>query len=100
MKRMIRKWLGIDSEPTPPLVDARDVLSGAEMAFVAYRIDNGYLLRIGSGLTLQNTIVYCTDEKDMAEKIVVHRTKMKITGSPSVIGAKAGYQANNLTTKY
>lgn len=98
MKRMLRRWLGIDAEPMP--VEARDVLHGAEMAMVAYRIDNGYLLRMGGGLTLQNTLIYCTDEKDMAEKIVVHRTKMKITGSPSIIGAKAGYQANNLPTKY
>ena len=100
MKRMIRKWLGIDLDPTPQIVETRDVLSGAELAVVAYRIDNGYLLRIGSGLTLQNTIVYCADEKDMVEKLIAHRTKMKITGSPSIIGAKAGYQANNLTTKY
>ena len=97
MKRMIRKWLGIDAEPMP--VEARDVLHNTEMAFVAYRIDNGYLLRIGGAL-LQNSLVYCTDEKDMAEKIVVHRAINKIAGSPSVIGVKAGYQANNLTTKY
>ena len=100
MKKLIRKWLGIDFDPSPQTVEARDLLSGAEMAMVAYRIDNGYLLRMGGGLTLQNTIVYCADEKDMVEKLIAHRTKMKITGSPSIIGAKAGYQANNLTTKY
>ena len=93
MKRMIRKWLGIDAEPMP--VEARDVLSGTEMAFVAYRIDNGYLLRIGGGLTIQNTLIYCTDEKDMAEKIVVHRTKMKITGSPSIISGATCAQKTN-----
>lgn len=92
MKRMIRKWLGIDAEPMP--VEARDVLHNTEMAFVAYRIDNGYLLRIGGAL-LQNSLVYCTDEKEMAEKIVVHRTKMKITGSPSIISGATYAQKTN-----
>ena len=92
MKRMIRKWLGIDAEPMP--VEARDVLSGTEMAFVAYRIDNGYLLRIGGAL-LQNSLIYCTDEKEMADKIVVHRTKMKITGSPNIITGAAYAQKTN-----
>lgn len=96
MKRMIRKWLGIDAEPM--LVEARDVLSGTEMAFVAYRIDNGYLLRVGGGLTIQNTLIYCTDEKDMADKIVVHRARTKITGAPSVI-AGATYHPQK-TNKY
>lgn len=85
MKQMLRKWLGID-HPEPILtVEARDVLSGTEMAFVAYRIDNGYLLRMGGGLTLQNTIIYCADEKDMIEKIVVYRSKAKLTGAQMVM---------------
>ena len=95
MKRMIRKWLGIDLDPTPQIVETRDVLSGAELAVVAYRIDNGYLLRIGSGLSLQNTIVYCADERDMVEKLIAHRTKMKITGSPSIISGATYAQKTN-----
>lgn len=97
MKRMIRKWLGIDADPMP--VETRDVLHNTEMAFVAYRIDNGYLLRIGGAL-LQNTLIYCTDEKEMAEKIVVHRTKVKLTGT---IGGASGAitgPITNLTNKY
>jgi len=98
MKRMIRKWLGIDFDPSPQTVEARDLLSGAEMAMVAYRIDNGYLLRMGGGLTIQNTLIYCTDEKEMAEKIIVHRAKTRVGAVGS--GAKAGYQTNNLANKY
>ena len=100
MRQMIRKWLGLPtyredgSAPSPP-IEMRDVLHGAEMAMVAYRIDNGYLLRMGGGLTIQNTLIYCTDEKDMAEKIVVHRTKMKITGSPSIISGATYAQKTN-----
>lgn len=98
MKRMIRKWLGIDSEHMPaPTVEMRDVLHGAEMAMVAYRIDNGYLLRIG-GVMLQSTLIYCTDEKDMAEKLITHRAKERVMGSSIV--AKSAYQTNNLTSKY
>lgn len=93
MKRMLRKWLGIDSEPMP--VEARDVLHGAEMAMVAYRIDNGYLLRMGGGLTIQNTLIYCTDEKDMAEKIVVHRSKTRLTGSMVMTGSEYAAQKSN-----
>lgn len=85
MKRMLRKWLGINYEEPIPTVEARDILSGTEMAFVAYRIDNGYLLRMGGGLTLQNPIIYCTDEKDMIEKIVVYRSKAKLTGAQMVM---------------
>jgi len=85
MKQMLRKWLGIDHQATIHAVEARDVLSGTEMAFVAYRIDNGYLLRMGGGLTLQNTIIYCADEKDMIEKIVVYRSKAKLTGAQMVM---------------
>lgn len=90
MKRLIRKWLGIDypdGREAPQEVTARDVLEGSEMALVAYRIDNGYLLRvsqrnsntltIGSGVRL----IYCTDERDMAEKIVAHRAFSKIAGT-------------------
>lgn len=91
MKRAIRKWLGIeghDVEPQRPMM--HDVLEGSEMALVAYRIDNGYLLRVsgrqansmvlGSGVRL----IYCTDEKDMAEKIVAHRAYGKIIGQQDV----------------
>jgi hypothetical protein len=85
MKRMLRKWLGIDHYEPVSSIEARDVLSGTEMAFVAYRIDNGYLLRMGGGLTLQNPIIYCTDEKDMIEKIVVYRSKVKLTGAQMVM---------------
>jgi hypothetical protein len=60
----------------------RDVLEGCELAMVAYKIDNGYLLRIGSSLSLQPALIYCTDEKDMAEKIVAHRAKQKIMANP------------------
>jgi len=85
MKQMLRKWLGIDHQATIHAVEARDVLSGTEMAFVAYRIDNGYLLRMGGGLTLQSPIIYCADEKDMIEKIVVYRSKAKLTGAQMVM---------------
>lgn len=99
MKKLIRKWLGIDYDPavpTPP-VEMRDVLHGAEMTMVAYRIDNGYLLRIG-GSMMQSTLIYCTDEKDMAEKIIAHRAKERVTGSS--FAAKSAYQSNNITSKY
>ena len=97
MKRMLRKWLGINYEEPIPTVEARDILSGTEMAFVAYRIDNGYLLRMGGGLTLQNTIIYCTDEKDMIEKIVVYRSKTRLTGSTgiSMTGSEWAAQKSN-----
>jgi hypothetical protein len=87
VKKLIRKWLGleIEIEASRPMV--HDVLEGSEMALVAYRIDNGYLLRvsqrnsntltIGSGVRL----IYCTDERDMAEKIVAHRAFSKIAGT-------------------
>ena len=99
MKKLIRKWLGIDYDPavpTPP-VEMRDVLHGAEMAMIAYRIDNGYLLRIGAGM-ISTTLIYCTNEKDMAEKLIAHRAKERVTGSSFV--AKSAYQTNNLTNKY
>jgi len=95
MKRMLRKWLGINYEEPIPTVEARDVLSGTEMAFVAYRIDNGYLLRMGGGLTIQNTIIYCTDEKDMIEKIVVYRSKARLTGSIAMTGSEYAAQKSN-----
>ena len=95
MKRMLRKWLGINYEEPIPTVEARDVLSGTEMAFVAYRIDNGYLLRMGGGLTIQNTIIYCTDEKDMIEKIVVYRSKARLTGSMAMTGSEYAAQKSN-----
>lgn len=87
MKKLIRKWLGIeghDVEPQRPM--AHDVLEGSEMAMIAYRIDNGYLLRVTSrqanSLVLGGgvRIIYCTDEKDMAEKIVAHRAMRKLVG--------------------
>lgn len=83
MRNMIRKWLGLPtyhedgSGPGAP-IEARDVLHGSELAMVAYRIDNGYLLRIGTTIGTQPALIYCTDEKDMAEKIIVHRAKQKI----------------------
>jgi hypothetical protein len=95
MKRMLRKWLGIDYDPATQTIEARDILHGAEMAFVAYRIDNGYLLRMGGSLTLQNTIIYCTDEKDMIEKIVVHRSKTRLTGAVSITGSEWAAQKSN-----
>lgn len=97
MKRMLRKWLGIDHPQIMAEVEARDILSGTEMAFVAYRIDNGYLLRIGGGLIIKNTLIYCTDERDMAEKIVVHRSKTRLTGSTgiSMTGSEWAAQKSN-----
>jgi hypothetical protein len=75
MKQIIRRWLDLDG-PTP--VEARDLLHGAELSLIAYRIDNGYLLRMNAGLTLSNTFIYCTDERDMADKIVAHRAKHRL----------------------
>jgi hypothetical protein len=95
MKRMLRKWLGISYEEPVPTVEARDMLHGTEMAFVAYRIDNGYLLRMGGGLTLQNTIIYCADEKDMIEKVVVYRSKIKLTGPMVMTGSEYAAQKSN-----
>jgi len=93
MKNLIRKWLGIEYPEARFItaqVETRDVLDGSEMAFVGYRIDNGYMLRIsgrgnntmvvGAGVKL----IYCTDEKDMAEKIIAHRAFDKIAGQQSV----------------
>ena len=90
MKNLIRKWLGIEYPEARLItaqVETRDVLDGAEMALVAYRIDNGYMLRVsgrgnntmivGNGVRL----IYCTDEKDMAEKIVAHRAFTKLAGT-------------------
>lgn len=89
MKKLIRKWLGIEGHDAGPQeqVMVRDVLEGSELALVAYRIDNGYLLRVsgrpsasmvlGSGARL----IYCTDEKDMAEKIIAHRAFTKVVGA-------------------
>ena len=85
MKKLIRKWLGIE-EPYPeaqrPM--AHDVLEGSEMALVAYRIDNGYLLRVSGQRALQiggaARLIYCTDEKDMADKIIAHRAFHKVVG--------------------
>lgn len=88
MKNIIRKWLGLAYvDETRPETIVRDVLDGAEMALVAYRIDNGYMLRVsgrgnntmivGNGVRL----IYCTDEKDMAEKIVAHRAFTKLAGT-------------------
>jgi hypothetical protein len=86
VKKLIRKWLGleIEIEASRPMV--HDVLEGSEMALVAYRIDNGYLLRVSRNTASQMTIgsgvrlIYCTDEKDMAEKIVAHRALRKLAG--------------------
>lgn len=58
----------------------RDVLDGCELAMVVYRIDNGYLLRIGGTLGLASALIFCADEQDMATKIVAHRAKQKIMG--------------------
>jgi hypothetical protein len=71
---------------------ARDVLDGCELAMVAYKIDNGYLLRIGNSMHLAPALIYCTDEQDMATKIVAHRAKQKIMGKPDGrygVGAQA-----------
>jgi len=95
MKRMLRKWLGIDHYEPVPSIEARDVLSGSEMAFIAYRIDNGYLLRMADGSLLQNPIIYCTDEKDMIEKIVVYRSKVKLTGAQMVMTGSGYAQKSN-----
>lgn len=95
MRQMIRKWLlGIDHPEPIQTVEVRDILTGTEMAFVAYRIDNGYLLRMGGGLTLQNTIIYCTDEADMIEKIVVYRSKARLTGSIAMTGSDYAAKSN------
>jgi hypothetical protein len=60
--------------------NARDVLEGCELAMVAYKIDNGYLLRMGNSMHLAPALIYCTDEQDMATKIIAHRAKQKIMG--------------------
>jgi hypothetical protein len=74
---MIRRWLGIEQcEPSPPI--AQDVLHGSELAMVAYKIDNGYLLRIGGAMGMRSNLIYCTSEQEMAEKIIAHRAKEKI----------------------
>ncbi len=87
MKKLIRKWLGIeghDVEPQRPMM--HDVLDGSEMALVAYRIDNGYLLRVSRNvpstmISGSARLIYCTDEKDMAEKIIAHRAFTKVVGA-------------------
>lgn len=88
MKKLIRKWLGIDQTYTIPQenVIARDVLDGSELALVAYRIDNGYLLRVSRNvpsmmISGSARLIYCTDEKDMAEKIIAHRAFTKVVGA-------------------
>ena len=89
MKKLIRKWLGIDQTYTiqQENIMAHDVLEGSEMALVAYRIDNGYLLRVSRNTASQMTIgsgvrlIFCTDEKDMAEKIIAHRAFAKVVGA-------------------
>lgn len=100
MKRMLRKWLGIDHPQSTVEIEARDILSGTEMAFVAYRIDNGYLLRMGGGLQLQHTIIYCTDEKDMVEKIIVHRSKTRVTGSTGISMTGSQWATAQKSNKY
>lgn len=59
-----------------PQVNAGDILSGTEMAMVAYKIENGYLIRIGNGqLGTLSTIIYCTNEQEISEKLIAHRAK-------------------------
>jgi hypothetical protein len=71
-----------DDHAKNPGTPVRDVLDGCELAMVAYKIDNGYLLRIGNSMHLAPALIYCTDEQDMATKIVAHRAKQKIMATP------------------
>lgn len=74
IRKMVKEELAAPQETR-----AADVLSGCELAFVAYKIDNGYLLRIGNALAYTATsMVYCKDEAAISERLVAHRAKEKM----------------------
>lgn len=85
LKRMLNKliiWATREAGPTPPTpVYAQDVLAGSELVMVAYKIDNGYLLRLTAGsnsIGMSATLVYCVDEDDIAKQVVAHRAKIAL----------------------
>lgn len=103
LKNLVRNIVREEINPQP--VAERDVLSGSELAIIAYRINNGYLLRVsspGNSMTLtMPTLIYCADEEELAKQIVVGRAKQKLGVSSSGSGnvAKASYLSNT-TSKF
>ena len=93
---MLRKWLrsivyGDDGSQSGT---DREVLFGAELGLAAYKISNGYILKFyrpTHGIS-GTTIVYCQNEKEIAEQIITQAARARMSTVTSKIPASHGVQ--------
>lgn len=59
---------------------ASDLRAYAPIEFTVYRIDNGYILRYEGDMQTMSRgrMVYCANEKEMAEHLIASSTKKKL----------------------
>lgn len=110
LKRMVKsivKWAtdekdNPDVEPNTQRVYTQDVLAGAELHCVVYKVTNGYIMRISGGsLGMTSGILYCETEDDISKQLVAHRAKSKIipdtpsATSPSFSVKTAAYRTSS-----
>lgn len=81
-------------QPSIP-VQAVDVLAGTELAFVAYRLENGYLVRFSIGLGMQAKVFFCANEQEIAERVVAERAKKVVLGEQTGITKSGIFRVSN-----
>ena len=64
-----------EAEPPVQTVSIHELVGGVYPALVAYRIDNGYLVRFATQQGAVSTLKFCTTEQEVGELMVAERAK-------------------------
>jgi len=98
LRRWLRNWLsasgGVQTyveEAPRQLSQLESMMVGSEIAIIAYRINNGYLMKVFDpnahmrmGNSMIKSLVYCHNEKDLAEAILTESAKTRMGIDPAV----------------
>lgn len=94
---MLRKWLRsiVYGDDESQSGTGREVLFGAELGLAAYKISNGYILKFyrpTHGISGDTTIMYCQNEKEIAEQIITQAARARMSTVTPKIPASYGVQ--------